>query len=981
MSTPGAPARADYVGAVLDTGGESVGTCFQLAPRLLVTAHHVLDALGVDFEQPWAQVAWFGDGRPRPVRLLRVSTADDLAVLAADEPWPVAAPGLAAADALPLHTPLGVAGVPEIHDPGHAYAQLHGTGFWQGTVMRDGAPVGRIECASVVPGMSGAPVFRLDDGFVVGLVSARFHSSDEWLHHTVWVARSEAIAALLGGIRDVTVHGMAQPTHDVVRAPRPEQRCPVVGLPVVYGLTGFRDRRRHLAVLGRRLADERTRLVTIIGRRGIGKSALAARVLKDIAEGRWPGAVPPGRVGGIVYESARTCGISLERVFLDCARLLPGPREAQAIQTWTSHLSDADKLDRLLSELTQGPYFLLLDNVEDHLTDAGEIADEGLATLFDVALRHSADLRIVVTSQIALALRPELLRFDQRIALTDGLPTADAVSLLRELDPNGEAELRDAADSALASAVQRVHGVPRAIELIAGAMLGDYLALPTLDELLASFSRRGDVIANLAQDRLRRLEGPAHLVINILAVFRRPVARQAVQAVASLIDPEVDASSGLAVLARGHLVGLDRVTRAYALHPMDADFAYSALPTDGRRALELAVAEYYRSLRIPGDVWETLEDVDPARSEYWHRVRGGDFDGAVSVLAALDEFLVWHGSVGAVLEMHEALAGAPIAAELAAAHTLGHGLARMAAGPLDAAVVLLQSAQQGATTAGDRLLTGRALLMLSTAYREMRRLLDSITSAQAAAQIFAELGETTRRLHALLSLSLSYSYSGSPDLAMSVCHDMKPLIEATDDTEGRARMLDALCLAQFLSGDLAAAITTAKETYLWYERAGLPYEVGYGRNVQGMAHLMRGELEQAAELFLQGREDGRMVHTPRVEAICLYNLAWAHWLQGDLSSAVDAARESVQAADKAGNADLGPATAMARATEAIRDGRHEDALRSLLEAARLGQGNADLIPVPVLTGYVALSAADLGLTELESSARVALEQGTGSPDP
>ncbi len=57
--------------------------------------------------------------------------------------------------------------------------------------------------------MSGAPVIRDSDGAVAGVVSGRYNSADGWLAGTVWVARTEDLAALLDGIADVTMQQAA----------------------------------------------------------------------------------------------------------------------------------------------------------------------------------------------------------------------------------------------------------------------------------------------------------------------------------------------------------------------------------------------------------------------------------------------------------------------------------------------------------------------------------------------------------------------------------------------------------------------------------------------------------------------------------------------------------------------------------------------------------------------------------------------------
>jgi CHAT domain len=117
--------------------------------------------------------------------------------------------GLVASDAVALRTPVVVTGVTDVPDDRHSYGHLDATGTWEGSTTRDAqVPLGRIEAKAVMKGMSGAPVRRLSDDQVLGVVSGRYNSADGWLRDSVWVARSEHMEALCAGLADVVV---AQP--------------------------------------------------------------------------------------------------------------------------------------------------------------------------------------------------------------------------------------------------------------------------------------------------------------------------------------------------------------------------------------------------------------------------------------------------------------------------------------------------------------------------------------------------------------------------------------------------------------------------------------------------------------------------------------------------------------------------------------------------------------------------------------------------
>ncbi len=93
--------------------------------------------------------------------------------------------------------------MPRVRRPGHTHKYLDAAGRWRGGTTRDDQiPLGRLSCADVVLGMSGAPV-RRRDGAVVGVASARYNSADDWLRGTVWVARVENLVPLLDGLTEV----------------------------------------------------------------------------------------------------------------------------------------------------------------------------------------------------------------------------------------------------------------------------------------------------------------------------------------------------------------------------------------------------------------------------------------------------------------------------------------------------------------------------------------------------------------------------------------------------------------------------------------------------------------------------------------------------------------------------------------------------------------------------------------------------------
>ncbi|MFI8237933.1 trypsin-like peptidase domain-containing protein [Streptomyces sp. NPDC085866] len=192
---PGVPGS---LGRVLLRHDVPVGTCFQVAPGVLVTAWHVLDGLGRGLVGDEVSTDAL-DGSPgtEPAEVLAVDPARDLAVLRRARPLAESVPGWAPSDTVGSPTGVVVIGVAEVDDHGRRYAFLQARGVWEGGTDRDGVLLGRLSSPDVMRGMSGAPVVRPTDGMVLGVVSARYNSADGWLSNSVWVARTEDLTRLL----------------------------------------------------------------------------------------------------------------------------------------------------------------------------------------------------------------------------------------------------------------------------------------------------------------------------------------------------------------------------------------------------------------------------------------------------------------------------------------------------------------------------------------------------------------------------------------------------------------------------------------------------------------------------------------------------------------------------------------------------------------------------------------------------------------
>jgi Trypsin-like peptidase domain/AAA ATPase domain len=252
---------------------------------------------------------------------------------------------------------------------------------------------------------------------------------------------------------------------------RPRPMIPalrVVGERVSAAVDVFRDRVEFRARLRSLVLAREKPIICVTGRRGIGKSGLVARVLADFEE---PADVTADQVGGLAYLSTRTgVGVlDLARIFHALTRLLPQDQGARLEGEWAN--AGADALPDLLFALRARNTVLVLDNLDDlQDPDTGELTNQDLITFLIAICREPHPPVVVTTSQHPIELPLETFGHFTLLEIDDGLDADEAVELLRQLDADNRAGLRDLPDAELLQAVERVYRVPRGLELLVALM-------------------------------------------------------------------------------------------------------------------------------------------------------------------------------------------------------------------------------------------------------------------------------------------------------------------------------------------------------------------------------------------------------------------------------------------------------------------------------------------------------------------------------
>jgi predicted ATPase/class 3 adenylate cyclase len=607
-----------------------------------------------------------------------------------------------------------------------------------------------------------------------------------------------------------------------------------------------------------------TRLLTLVGPGGIGKTRLslqvAAEALDTYLDGVWfvefAAATAPEQVPGTVAAALSV----REEAHVPLVKTLAGYLKSRKV-------------------------LLLLDNCE-HLIDA-------CARLVDGLLRETVDARILATSREALGvageqtypLRP--LSLPQSETQIDAVIASDAVRLFvdRARLAQPQFAMHEGNAAVVARLCTRLDGIPLALELAAArvATMSVAAILERLDDRFRLL-RGGSRAALPRQQTLRALidwshdllSGPERTLFARLSVFANGFALDAAEDVAGADDlARAEVSDLLAGLVRKSLVTFDESENRYRMLESIREYANERLQEAGAGThLRERHCDYYLRLAEKAEpslaggpensLWRArlLDDHDNLRAALaWSLETPGLRPAALRLSGALYLFWISYAMLREGRYWCTAALAQNAADDAAPAHAakalVGYGALAHMLGDQDAARESLERALALSRTMGDRDLQCRILINLGVASKRQGDFPVARERYAEAIAIAQELRNETRECRTLANLGSLETAAGNPEAAQRLSAHALELARKIGSPILEMHALSNLATVAFDLGDLAAAESHVARGLAIGSEGGFAKDVVFLLRKGGEVAAARGQAIVARDRFEQALSAAR----------------------------------------------------------------------------------------------------------------------------
>jgi len=668
------------------------------------------------------------------------------------------------------------------------------------------------------------------------------------------------------------------------RAPNKEDKelkGRIINTPPATPPSYFQDRYFETKMLGMFLADNAKCVFSVIGRGGVGKTAMVCRVLLALEHNRLPDNLGEMDIDSIIYYSATgTRRITVHNICDDIISLLSDDVGAN-LRTFCKdeRIPPRERMLELLKVIPLGRIVLLLDNLEE-VTDlqTRRLTNQELMEILQAVLQTPHhNMKVIITSRIPLvdlpAIKPER---QASLFLDKGLESPFAENILREMDADGTLGLRNAPEELLTEARELTRGYPRALEALYASLVSDRDT--SLQELLDDTKQvlPENVIETLVGEAYNRLDSRTQLIIQALAIYSDPVPPVAVDYLLQPFESSVNSAPILSRLINMGFAHKELNTGRYYLHPVDISYALgrvSADNTDSSSELEtgkytihtlrIRARDYYRQIRKTRANWKSIADLDPQLAEFEQSYAVEDYISAADVAFTISGVLLLWGNYQQMVKLYQRLLDCVEEPEIRKRILLWLARAYRELGRIREAILLIEEAIKLSQK-------HRTLSLMPNLQNTLGMLYDDLGDSTRAIALYRQVikDHTTLTQNASTLSNLGLTYAAQGQAARGILYSLQAVELSRLKGERNNAQISMSNVAHYLidAGRIDQAIHLLHETVKEADDIGSRQGQHHNRFKLGQAFLLKGDLLNARLAAEQALDYDLPENKHRVEA-------------------------------------------------------------------------------------------------------------------
>ena len=386
---------------------------------------------------------------------------------------------------------------------------------------------------------------------------------------------------------------------------------------------GFVGRKEKIKEIKRAIEDRRRPFIYIWGIGGVGKTALAAKVLEKVGD----------KVEGYVVIECNKESIGLGEVLRKVHSFFIG-RGTEGSARLGNILLDSsipieDRVNIMAQSTANNRYLFVFDNFEYLLTaDRKSIADDKLKTFFSSIFHNNWRSSFIFTSRFKFDLLEEIPAGNILDLHLGGLTPRQAIMFMNNLDRLSKEPLEDKL-----KAFETVGGHPKTIEL-----LDSYTAERPLKGILED----PEVQARLDEELDRYFMGELYSSLN--DEERRTLQRLCVFRSGFEIDAVTKTGGSMHVLERLIELSLLQLERfedvvTYRIHPVVREYVFTRLDETEKEKLHIKAAEYFKGKIDTAREQRGAVDIQHALDIHFHLFQARKYDDAYGIVEKTWEIL------------------------------------------------------------------------------------------------------------------------------------------------------------------------------------------------------------------------------------------------------------------------------------------------------------------------------------------------------